>query len=358
MQILIIVIVFLALMTIYGSFLTGIGYKKLNLTRSFAKHTVYAGTEFEMIETVENDHLLIVPWLRVETRMTSALQFGKLENLSIRSEMYHRSLFSLMPYQKIIRRHRVRACRRGIYHVGHAAMTFGDITGLFRKTIELENEAMSLVVYPKLVQEDRIPQAVLQRIGEWSSARSMLYDPFMIRGIRDYLPGDSIRDIHWNATAKSQSLQVKVHEWNLIPRLLVVLNGQTREDQWGELMDYEQEIVERVISLAASCCIFAMRHGLETGFAANMPFGDAEGENAVFPLSKPGNEENILYGFSRLVVKRTKRFPTFLNEIDLPNDCYVLIVSSYNSPEMQALCSELSTRGIQVSLCIADGECA
>ena len=80
-----------------------------------------------MIETIVNDRLAVIPWLRIESRISPYLRFGRQDNLEVRGEMYHRSLFTVMPYQKIVRHHRVTFLRRGIYNVGTAALTAGDI---------------------------------------------------------------------------------------------------------------------------------------------------------------------------------------------------------------------------------------
>ena len=55
------------------------------------------------------------------------------------------------------------------------------------------------------------------------------------------------------ATARTGSLQV-ARDYTADPHLLVLLNVQRTVDQWGDLMDYEQQEIELAISYAATLC--------------------------------------------------------------------------------------------------------
>ncbi len=346
MSIFTILILFLLLAGICGFILVRFGVRRIVLNRSFPEKAVFCGDTSEMVETVENSHPVIIPWLRVESRMPPGIQFGHQENLDISGELYHRSMFTIMPYQRIVRTHKILLTRRGVYQVGHAAMTCGDLTGWFIKTVELDLPGMEITVYPRILDSSSIPRPVLWQLGEWTRERTLLQDPFMIYGIRPYLPGDSIRDIHWKATARCQSLQVRVHEWNALPSVMLLINSQTREDQWGELMDYEQETVEHVISLAATMCLQAFREGAKIGFSSNMCMlnGDERISAYVSPMG-PDRKDALLDAFARLKVVRTVRFATFLDQLLLPEHCAVVLLSLYAGAELPAFQQRMRQQG-------------
>ena len=108
--------------------LRGVGYR-----RYFDVPACFQGDEVQLVEVISNRKLLPLPWLRLESLMQSGLRFHSQANLDISSgELFqnHRSLFSLMPYTQITRRHRIRCLKRGCYDLHTATMTSGDLLGL------------------------------------------------------------------------------------------------------------------------------------------------------------------------------------------------------------------------------------
>lgn len=117
--------------------------------------------------------------------------------------MYHRSIFFLMPYQQITRRHHVQLLQRGEFNLGNATLTAGDLMGMCQATEEVRL-SIPVLVYPRLLNEDEVPPPFSQLLGECLVRRSLVNDPFLISGIRPYRAGDNVRDIHWPATARMQ----------------------------------------------------------------------------------------------------------------------------------------------------------
>ena len=268
MNILIYILVFAAVYCVW-EITVWIGLKSLSCSRAFSKSFLFEGEECELIETVRNDRPVIIPWLRLESRISPYLRLGRQENLNIDGEMYYCSLFTLFPYQQIRRRHRVRFLRRGAYDLGNASLTVGDVLGLRQKQ-RSQNLSAPILVFPRLLDPEEIPAPISRMTGERAFRRQLLQDPFLVRGIRPYQPGDPIRDIHWPATARTGETQVRIHDYTAQTRLLVALNVQQKDLQWQDVLPDEQELeVEYGISLAATVCIQALRNGNAAGFAAN-----------------------------------------------------------------------------------------
>ena len=114
------------------------GLKNLSCTRDFSRPAAFEGEEAELVEVVRNDRPIIIPWLMVESRISPYLRLGRQENLHVSGEMHYCSQFTLMPYQQIRRRHKVRFLHRGSYNLGNASLTAGDILGFskFQRTQE------------------------------------------------------------------------------------------------------------------------------------------------------------------------------------------------------------------------------
>lgn len=346
----VLLITLLALYLISILLLKYIGLKGLGCTRTFSKPAYFEGDEGEMIEVVRNDHAIIIPWLRIESGVSPHIRFGRQENLHTGSLSHTCSLFTLMPYQQIIRRHRVTFLRRGAYNLGNASLTAGDLFGLFEAHRE-QTMDVPVLVYPRLLDESAMPVSLSLMVNQTASSRHLLQDPFLFRGIRPYQFGDPVRDIHWPATARTNEVQLRLHDPSAQCRLLVVLNMQLKDGQWGErLMDYEQDQIELGISMAATLCMQALDQGMTVGFAANMPIGDETSSAFIAPQGGEAARETLLCAFARLRIVRTHSFTTFLGQLCEHSGMEMIILSCYNSEEIEAQLAELRRHGNHTQL--------
>ena len=350
-----VVAVLLGLWAAFGWLLKRFGLAGLQCSRAFSRPAVFAGEEAELIEIVRNDRPLMIPWLRVESRVSPYLKLGRQDNLHVSGEMYYSSLFTLMPWQQIRRRHRVRFLRRGAYDLGSASLTVGDMLGVFTVSRDQQMSA-PVLVYPRLLDAREVPEPLARLVEEVVARRHLLTDPFLVRGIRPYQPGDPVRDIHWPATARTGEAQVRLHDYTAQLKLMVILNVERRAGQWGDtLMDYEQEDVEKMISVAATVCVRALRAGLPVGFAANMPQGREPGSTVLPPSGGVAREEELLAAFARLSVVRTLAFPLFLQTLEEFSGLDMLVISRCDSPEIRAALEALERRN-SVQLCVLGTE--
>ena len=345
-----VIVFFAAIALLYGIWCVAIrfGLKDLSCTRSFSRPAAFMGEEIEVIEVVRNDKPTIIPWLMVESRISPYLRFGRQDNLHVSGEMHYCSQFTLMPYQQIRRRHRVRFLHRGEYNLGNASLTAGDLLGFSRwqRTQDLD---APLLVYPSLYADEELPIPMSRMLGELTRRPQLLQDPFLVRGIRPYMPGDPVRDIHWPATARTGEAQVRVHDYSARTKLLVILNVQKQEIQWHDhISEEDAEFVERAISLAATVCVRALRDGLAVGFAANMPVSEVKESTVLLPAEGAAREEELLATFARLKVLRSQHFPAFLADLAGLTGMDMVIMSPYDSDAIQTAMEELRRNGNQV----------
>ena len=329
--------------------------KRLECKRSFSVPAVFQGEEGELIEIVRNDRAIIIPWLRVESGVSPHIRLGRQENLHISETAHTCSLFTLMPYQQIRRRHRVAFLRRGSYNLGNASLTVGDLLGLCEMHREQEMD-VPVLVYPRLLDERALPQPLTHLLSEAVARRQLLTDPFLFCGIRPYQAGDPVRDIHWPASARTGEVQLRLHDPSAQSRLLVVLNMERTCAQWGErLMDNEQEEIEYEISMAATLCMQALDQGLCAGFAANMPIGESSQSAFVPPQGGAPAREALLAAMAQLRLVRTLSFPTFLAHLSEHRDLDMILLSCYDSEEIQSAISTLRRCGNRVALHLVKG---
>ena len=357
MSVLVILVLLFAVSGFFSFVLRFFALKGLQCTRSFSVPAAHEGDSVEVIEVVRNDRPLIVPWLRLESRISGHLHFGRQENLGVSGDMYHRSLFMLMPYQQITRRHKVYLAKRGSYDIGNATLTAGDLMGLTCASTEQHGDAR-LVVYPKLLDPSEMPTPFYRMLGDTIVPRQLLQDPFLVNGIRPYQFRDNVRDIHWAATARTGELQVRTHDFTAETRLMVVINGQLSYHQWGSLMEYEQGPVEHAISMAATLCTQVLRSGLPCGFAANMPSCEENACTVLPPSAGAAREEELLSAMAHLRIKFIKNFHEFLDELSGMTGVDFLLITAYTCPEIENRIEEIRHRGNTVHVHLLETEVA
>ncbi len=326
----------------------------LTYSRAFDRKSAHEGEQVERIEILHNRKPLPVPWLRAESRISPNLQFGKLkaEEREISGDRFHKSLFFLAPYSKVTRRHGVTCLRRGYYPVGSVALTASDLFALVVKSRQQDLQG-ALFVYPRLLSDDELETPSSRWQGDMSVRRWIAPDPFLTAGIRGYLPGDALRDIHWGATARTGQLQIKVRDYTADPRAMVLLNVQATENQWNDLMDYEQEEIEQGLRIAATLCMRALECGVDAGFGTNACLLGEEGQRksvVVMPSRAAGQDTLLLETMARLSIHRELNFTTFLDGLSTVADTDILILSMYDSEAIREKIAMLKGNGNSVEL--------
>lgn len=353
MSALVLVAGFVVLLIVQRVLVARFAFRGFHYERSFSQKTATAGDTITFTEVIRNRKPLFLPWLRIESNISPYLQFKSEEELDIRFDRFHKSVFTLPAFSQVTRRHPVKLHHRGHFVLGNVTVTCGDLLGV--APVEATWHAPAeLHVYPKLLPDD--PFFTSQRYqGDESVRRFIIDDPFLVNGIRAYRAGDPVRDIHWAATARMNELQVKTHDFTADPKLMVILNCQNRADQWGELMDYEQEQIEHGISLLATICMKALKMGTQAGFAANMPMEGSDECAFVSPVGGAGAADMLLSAMSLLQVKRAKRFPLFLESLSQLSGMDIIILSCYENDEIHEHIELLRRRGNHVQLMLLEG---
>jgi uncharacterized protein (DUF58 family) len=289
--------------------------RQVGYERSFSVRAAYEGDTIEMIEKISNRKLLPLPWLRLESLLSSRLVFEKQANLDIRGGdifQNHISLFSLRPYRQIVRRHRVRCAARGWYRLDSATMTAGDPFGLSHTSLQCPM-SLQLVVYPKPLPWHELPLPSHSWLGDVAVRRWIVEDPFLTSGVRPYRPGDGFKSLNWKATARTGELQVHQRDFTADHRLWICLNFEVSAVMWKQVTVPER--IELGIRYAASAAEYALGQGIETGFLCNGWLLD--GPKRAVRLEPGGGAvqmQRILEAMAKLELEAVVHFPDLLKE--------------------------------------------
>ncbi|MBD3919152.1 DUF58 domain-containing protein [Paenibacillus sp. PR3] len=326
---------------------------RVRYSRQFDRRTCFEGDEVALVETITNEKRFPLPWLRVESLLSSSLRFGHdhSTNLDISSGQFlqnHRSFFSLMPWRRIRRTHRVTAIRRGCYKLSTVTLSAGDLFGLSADSNTM-TFSEQLIVYPQLVLPDDLALPPRSWQGDMSVKRWVVEDPFRRIGVRPYRAGDSLRQVNWSATARTGDLQVHQLDTTADYNVLIVLNVEDHAEVWRTINDVET--IEQGIRIAAGTASHLIRNGMEAGFASNgILVDDLQSEVYVPPSGGEPHLYALLETMSMLLVERQLPFHDYLKllaeRLDRPTD--LLLLTTYTDDRVIEAIDRLSIEGHRI----------
>src|SRR5690606_35165350 len=127
--------------------------------------------------------------------------------------------------------------------------------------------------------------------GEQRGGNRIFEDPSRVVGVRDYIAGDPLKRIDWNATARVGRLQSRLYEPSRTQAVVVALNIPTFARTW---QGSDPVLLERGISVAASLARAAFEDGHALGMLANGSFPDADRPIRIGAGSSPDQLNRVL----------------------------------------------------------------
>ena len=164
------------------------------------------------------------------------------------------SIAPILPGGRLNSSYRLPSTRRGVHRLGPLELRLTDPLGFASSTRPTALET-SLTVHPPYDivpvhglsshrdEDRRLPQPVIGRVGQ------------EFYGLREYVPGDDLRHVHWPTTARIDDLVIRQPENLRRGRLSIMadLRSNIQDD----------ETVEAVLSAAASLAMSSLAAGLQ-----------------------------------------------------------------------------------------------
>lgn len=155
--------------------------------------------------------------------------------------------------------YRTPPLKRGVYTLEELDCSTEDIFGLFEHKGTLR-DARRFSVLPKTTSISDWPQLNRAYRGthHQSATAQSVRETTQINGVREYIYGDRLSRVHWNATAKTGTWKSKEFEREALPRTILVLDRQAAAYRGDEPF-------ELAVSVTASLLQFASRRDLAIG---------------------------------------------------------------------------------------------
>lgn len=320
--------------------------------RRFSQERAFFGEEIELSVEVVNRKALPLAWLEVQDEIPRILQplRGKVTASYKSDRSLLMNLLSLRWYERVRRHYRIRCDVRGYHSFGPARLRSGDVFGFHVREIVLPDED-HILIYPRVVPIAQLGLPPKDPFGDLKARRWIFEDPLRTVGVREYVHGDNPRSIDWKATARTQRLQVKLHEPTTTYQLVVFLNLNTYGPFWW-WHGYNPDALELAISTAASVANWAVEQAYQVGLYANASLRGTDSTVRLAPSRDPEQLTHVLEALAMLLPFATTPFETILQveSRELPCGATVVLVTAALGDEILAELQALRRVGHQVAL--------
>jgi len=243
---------------------------------------------------------------------------------------------------------------RGIYFLGPLEIFVGDFLGLTTRRFQ-SLTPHKVVVYPQIreLAELNLPSRLTG--GSFDDEKRIYPDASRLAGVRPYQAGDPLRNLHWPATARTNSLQVKQFEHTVAVEAYVLLDFYEPNYKTAAQS-------ELAVTTAASLAAYLIKEGASVGFAANGRFKDYP-DGPEPDLNRRGNVLHIPAGegtaqlrgiltvLAGIEVQAALDFRAFLDaEVPLKRHTLLFLVVSADTPKLRRAAAGLAARGLTVQV--------
>jgi uncharacterized protein (DUF58 family) len=320
------------------------GMGRVEYDRRLGSTRAVAGDIVPLDVTIWNRKPLPLPWIAADDLVTEGIGIRERPTMERDDERLGRRVlanaWALAWYERVVRHFHLEATRRGLYEFGPVRLRVRDILGRDASRAEVTADEMLLVgprtVPLRLRGEDAAP------IGERRARRSLHADPALYGGVRPFQPGDSMRQVHWRATARLGTTVSRRFEPARGRQVVIALDVQTIEGPHWE-MTYHDATFEGLCVAAASLARQLLAEGASCGIAAASFTGTMQQLAYLPPRASYGQLPRLTELLARIGPISSRPYASLLTWLTrrVPPGCVVLTLSARDPitfiPAMQRL---------------------
>lgn len=159
--------------------------------------------------------------------------------------------------------------KRGVYQwPQHATVRWADPLGLFWRSQQLDLQALNTEVYPSR-HGLQLPEILRPLLSEGGLSRNLgLDDPISLRGIRNYIYGDTPSRLHWRLSARRGELVVRELERSAASSLCVYIDQHGSEQYMESAVRLASSLIESALTINIPIAVASQQHSTPTGQGA------------------------------------------------------------------------------------------
>ena len=237
--------------------------------------------------------------------------------------------------------------RRGVYRTGRIEVTSQDPFGLFRLSRRFL-EPQQYVVFPATEPlPDLDPRFAFLPSDRRVTRRSDHITPES-SGVREYVYGDSFRQIHWPYTARMNNLMVKEFDMGLSAESWVLLDMQRSAHLGDDPVDNTEELT---VTLAASLISRLEQLSMPVGLAAS---GDQTW--LLRPSAGPSHVGNLMEALAAVRARGNLTLERFIYDLQphLSRFNTLTVITPTRRTEWIPALSSLRRDGVNVAVIYVD----
>ena len=311
--------------------------------RLLSEQRIFPGEYIELKLRIVNRKLLPLPWIQINDEIPIEFAFDISLTPGNRPGFgFLNKAAALLWYTGVSWRHHLHCNKRGYYILGPITVSSGDIFGFYPHSIT-RPLIDHIIVYPRIFPITQLGIPSLYPLGETRAERRIFEDPTRVIGVRDYTPHDSLRHIHWKATARHQNLQVKVFEPTTTLKVALFLAIDSFESDGA----HNEEDFELGISTAASIANYVTEQGSPVGLFVNTLLADSGKSVRIPPGSGTNQLVSILEAMDKITPRASGPFEEFLQSErrGLPWGTTFIFILSRPSESLMGLLTNLRESG-------------
>lgn len=182
----------------------------------------------------------------------------------------------------------IRTERRGVIAVGPATTRRGDPLSIFSRDVTWTDVA-EVLVRPPMVPLESLGAGLLRDL-EGVSTDAVSQSDLAFHALREYVPGDDLRHVHWRSSAKADQLLVRQYLDTRRSHATIVVDDDPRS--WVGPQGAEPPVCEdfeTAMSVAASIAIRAVMDDFETTLVCgDHAASGADGTRALDTVCRAG----------------------------------------------------------------------
>jgi uncharacterized protein (DUF58 family) len=325
-----------------GAVVTRLVSPRLSAMRTLSIDRIHYGGEIAVEVTVANGSRLSALWLVASESLPAGLPITGLRG----------RVGPLAGGDSFTFRYALHGARRGYYELGPTLLRTGELFGLIQRD-RPAGGTHALTVYPRLIPITHARLPSRRPAGEVRARQRVFEDPTQIIGIRPYQHGDSLRRVHWRATAHTGRLQSKLFEVSSQIENVIALN--LRRVDYAAGPSEAKEAADLAVTAAASIAHHVLERHQRIGLLAlgRDPAGqDARGLLRVRAARGRGQLTELLSVLGRIELGPAEDLAAVLarEKEDFNWGTLVIIVTPELTPETIASILSLRSGGFEVRI--------
>lgn len=221
-----------------------IGKHKIQASITLPNRDLVAGDVIELRTEFVNPTRYIFPRLEYKSTLTELLS----------DQLERPKTFHLSPNESFVDVTLIQCRRRGVYSSGETELVVKDVFNLFQFKKSLQ-APIALKIYPRLLPLSDFSVEAGIYMGDLIVEDPLFQDYSSIDALRGYRDGDSVKKIHWKASAKQDQLIVKEFEFRGDAEVLLLLDQSLANYRHDTYRKIEDRVVEVGVSITHYCLL-------------------------------------------------------------------------------------------------------